>query len=110
MREGHAPRAARWAILIWIGVAFAVWNGFFDILVTRGEKQYLLAQARHELGLGPRPTLDEVMGRTIRDARTNASIWAGIVLAAGVTTTAMLTRARPRSRLSSDVPTPRSDP
>jgi hypothetical protein len=77
-------RALGWFLLFWLGVSFAVWNGFFDILVTRGEKQYFLSQARHELGLGPRTTVHEVMTRTIHDAVRIASIWALIVFASGV--------------------------
>jgi dUTP pyrophosphatase len=65
-----------------IGVIL-VWNGFFDILVTRGEKQYLLSQARYELGLGPRVTMDEIMTQTVADARRIATLWAAIVFAAG---------------------------
>lgn len=76
-------RRVRWALLFWLLVAFLVWNGFFDILVTRGEKQYLLSQARYELGVGRRVTMDEVMTRTVVDARRVATIWAAIVLAAG---------------------------
>jgi hypothetical protein len=93
-----ALRAHRRAILFWLGIAFFVWNGFFDILITRGEKFYLLSQARHELGLGPRLTIDEVMSRTIADAARVASIWAGIVFAAGIGTIGLLTGFRQARR------------
>jgi hypothetical protein len=77
----------------WALVSFVVWNGFFDILVTRGEKQYLLSQARHELGVGPRTTIDEVMTRTIHDAVRVASLWALFVFVAGLGVTAVAVRA-----------------
>jgi hypothetical protein len=78
------PRWLAFATGFWLAVAFLVWNGFFDILVTRGEKQYLLNQARHEIGLGPATTMDEVMSETIRDAAVKATIWGVIVFASGV--------------------------
>jgi hypothetical protein len=83
--------------LFWLVVSFVIWNGFFDILITRGEKQYLLSQARAELGLEPPRTIDEVMGRTIADARRVASIWAILVFVSGITSTLVAGR-RPKSR------------
>ena len=38
------------AYLLCLTTAFLVWNGIFGLLVSRGEKQYLLDQARHERG------------------------------------------------------------
>jgi hypothetical protein len=77
------------AVAGWLLVSFCVWNGFFDILVSRGEKQYLLAQARHELGAGPKVTMDEVMSRTIHDGVRTASLWAAFVFAGGLGVTAL---------------------
>jgi hypothetical protein len=79
--------------LFWLFVSFVVWNGFFDILVTRGEKQYFLAQARHELGLAPRPTIHAIMSRTIHDAVRTAAIWAALVFVAGVGSTLVVLRS-----------------
>jgi hypothetical protein len=92
-----ASRLLRRATLFWLAVAFVVWNGFFDILVTRGEKAYLLAQARQELGLAPRVTIDEIMTRTIWDAVLVASAWAAIVLVAGVASTWVVARRLTRT-------------
>lgn len=86
------------AVVFWLLVSAAVWNGFFDILVTRGEKQYFLSQARYELGLGPRTTIHEVMSRTIRDAVRVASIWALVVFAAGLGSVVVVGRAGHRTR------------
>lgn len=85
------PSVRRRAVVVagWLFVSFVVWNGFFDILVTRGEKQYLLTQARHELGVGPKVTIDEIMTRTIHDAVRVASLWAAFVFAAGLGVTAL---------------------
>jgi hypothetical protein len=87
-------RRARWVLVGWLGVAFVVWNGFFDLLVSRGEKQYLLAQARYELGTGSRATMHEVMSRTIGDAVPVATLWSAFVWFAGAGTTLLLTRSR----------------
>jgi hypothetical protein len=95
MKRAGASRRMQRTLLIWFGVSFAVWNGFFDILITRGEQYYLLSQARHELGIGPKPTIDEVMSRTIRGAARVATIWAVIVFVAGVAITAAAARGDP---------------
>lgn len=92
MRRPRPSRRLAWAIVIWVSLAVAVWNGFFDMLVVRGEQAYLLSQARHELGAGPRRTIDEVMSDAIRYARVVASIWALVVLAAGAGTVLLLNR------------------
>jgi hypothetical protein len=78
------PRWLRFALAFWLVLAFVIWNGFFDVFVSRGEKQYLLGQARHELGIGPEVTMDEVMTTTIRDAVRKSSIWGVVILLAGV--------------------------
>lgn len=88
MTERPAFRRRSIAVAGWLLVSFVVWNGFFDILVTRGEKQYLLTQARHELGVGPRVTIDEIMTRTIHDAVRVASLWALFVFVTGLGVTA----------------------
>jgi hypothetical protein len=89
-------RALATAAAVWGAAAFAVWNGFFDVLVTRGEKQYLLDQARHDAGLGPPAAMDAVMRETIRDAAFKASLWALVVLAAGLLGSWLVWRAARR--------------
>jgi hypothetical protein len=78
------PRWLRFAVPFWLAAAFVVWNGFFDILVTRGEKQYLLGQARHEAGAGPAVSVDTIMTETIHDAALKASLWALVIVVAGL--------------------------
>lgn len=91
-------RRLAWAVAIWAGLAVVVWNGFFDMLVVRGEQEYLLSQARYELGIGPRRTIDEVMTESIRYARLVASIWAAVVLAAGLGTIVLVKGQWPRAK------------
>lgn len=78
------PRWLAFATAFWLAVAVLVWNGFFDVFVTRGEKQYLLDQARHEAGVGPAPSMDGIMSATIRDAAVKAGLWGVIVFACGL--------------------------
>jgi hypothetical protein len=91
-------RRLRLALGFWLAVAGVVWNGFFDILVTRGEKQYLLVQARHELGAGPPASMDDVMSVTIHDAARTATVWALLVFAAGAGCTVYVRRVTTPSR------------
>ena len=60
-----------------------MWNGIFGLLVSRGEKQYLLDQARHELRLGPEASLPERMRGTIRNGVVEATRWAVVVFVLG---------------------------
>lgn len=80
------PRAQRWLMVLWIGLAAAVWLGMFDVLISRGVKEYLYRTAEHELNRGPEVTMPEIMGGTIRDAVVDSSIWALLVGGAGLVT------------------------
>ncbi|MBI2221933.1 MAG: hypothetical protein HYU53_12090 [Acidobacteria bacterium] len=100
---GKSPQASRlwrpafrlWPWLgVWLLVSAVVWNGVFDILVTRGVKEYLYRQADHELGRGPRVTMHEIMDQTVRDAAVTASLWALLVGGAGAVTVLRLSRPR----------------
>lgn len=68
---------------MWVVMAVAVWNGFYDLLITRGAKEYLMRSAEARLGEGPVPSMAVIMAQTSHDAAITASIWAGVVLAAG---------------------------
>jgi hypothetical protein len=80
-----ARRARLVAYGICLFAAFLVWNGIFGLLVSRGEKQYLLDQARHELHRGPEASLPDRMRTTVRGGVNEATRWAVVVfvLAAG---------------------------
>jgi hypothetical protein len=74
--------------------AFLVWNGIFGLLVSRGEKQYLLDQSRHELGLGPEASLPRRMRDTVDDGIGEATRWAVVVFALGAASVWIATRRR----------------
>ena len=80
------------AAVLWMVVAGAVWNGFFDLYVSRGAREYLQLRAEFELGRGPAPAMAEVMARASRDGVWGASMWAIFVLAAGWATIALAPR------------------
>jgi hypothetical protein len=80
-------------LIVWIGIGVVVWNGFFDLLMTRGVKEYLYRQAEHELGRGKPVTMREIMNETRADAAVKASIWAVLVAGAGVLTVILCTRS-----------------
>jgi hypothetical protein len=63
-------------VLLVVFASVIVWNGMFDILVTRGVKEYLYRTADHELGRGDAVTMGEIMGQTVSDAVMTASGWA----------------------------------
>ena len=77
---------SRWFTVAWIVLAAAVWLGMFDVLVSRGVKEYLYRHAEHELGRGPEVTMPEIMGQTIRDAVIDSSAWALLVGGAALLT------------------------
>jgi hypothetical protein len=77
---------------LWLVVGIAVWNGFFDLYVSRGAREYLQRQAEFELGREPQPSMSDVMNRAKRDGLIAASIWATVVVAGGWTTLAIARR------------------
>lgn len=69
--------------VLWLVLGVAVWNGFFDLYVSRGAREYLQLRAEYELGRGPEPVMTVVMARSQRDGLVMASVWSGLVVAAG---------------------------
>jgi hypothetical protein len=83
-------RARRWAIALWVAMAIVVWNGLYDLRITLGVRDYLMKQALHDAGRGPAVTIADAMRDTRKDAVLVASLWASIILAAGVGTVRLL--------------------
>jgi hypothetical protein len=74
---------AGWLAAAWVVVAGAVWCGFYDILISRGTKDYFILEAAARAGEGPAPSLAAIMAET-RDAAFVTSTWFGaLVLVAG---------------------------
>jgi hypothetical protein len=81
---------------LWLIVGIALWNGVFDLYIGRGVREYLQLRAESELGLGPEPDMAVVMARSQRVGAWAASIWAGLVVAAGWATIVLVRRATRR--------------
>jgi hypothetical protein len=87
---------------LWLGIGVIVWNGIFDLLVTRGVKEYLFREAAHELGRGEQFTLREIMNQTVSDAALAASGWAIAIAGAGLITVVLCTRSYTTGTTSPD--------
>ena len=90
-------RARRLAIALWVLMAIVVWNGLYDLRITLGVRDYLMKQALHDAGRGPAVTISAAMDDTVRDAVKVASLWAGIILIAGLATVRLLSGQKPES-------------
>ena len=75
--------SARLAAASWLLIGIVVWNGFFDLYVSRGAREYLQLAAEAELGRGPTPSMDHVMAEARHAGATAASLWAVLVTGAG---------------------------
>ena len=82
--------------VLWLALGVAIWNGFFDLYVSRGAREYGQLRVEHELGRGPETDMNEVMARAQRDGIVGASIWASLVVLGGFGTIWVVTRANLR--------------
>ena len=88
--SGVASR--RLAVTLWVVIAVVVWNALYDLRITLGVRDYLLKTALHDAGSGPAVGMSDAMRATVTDAVLVASLWAAIILAAGLGTVRLLTR------------------
>lgn len=86
MPYASVTRRERAAVVLWVILAAIIWNGIYDVLVTRGVKEYLLRRAMHDAGRGPDVQLALMMDLTVRDAAWMATLWASVILLAGLWT------------------------
>jgi hypothetical protein len=77
---------------LWLIVGAVVWNGLFDLYVSRGAREFLQRQAEFELGRGAEPSMATVMADAARDGAWAASWMAAFVVASGWATLAVVTR------------------
>ena len=73
----------RLAVGIWIVVPLVVWNLVYDLLLTRGVKEFMLRAVLHEAGRGPAITMAQVLDRYVYDAIWISTLFASIVALAG---------------------------
>lgn len=79
-------RRGRLAAIIWFAVAVVVWNGLYDLRISLGVREYLLAEALHQAGRGPAVVMASFMASVVRNAVITATLWGTFVLAAGLAT------------------------
>ena len=73
---------------LWLVLGIAIWNGFFDLYVSRGAREYLQKQLEFETGRGPEPSMQAVMAAAQRDGLLMASMWTALVVGGGWATLA----------------------
>jgi hypothetical protein len=76
--------------VLWLVIGIVIFNAFFDLYVSRGAREYLQKRAEYELRGGPEPQMDAVMAQSVRDAWVMSSIWAALVVGAGLATVKIL--------------------
>jgi hypothetical protein len=86
--------AERIGAVIWLIAAVVVWNGIYDLLLTRSVKEYLFRAALHDLGRGPQIPIKSAMDAAVYDAVWIATLWAGMILLAGLVTLRVMRRHR----------------
>ena len=69
--------------VLWLVVGIALWNGIFDLYVSRGAREYLQLRAEADLGIVPPPSMAEVMARAERMGLIAATVWASAIVAGG---------------------------
>ena len=84
----------RGLVLLWCVAGLIVWCGFFDILLTRGEKEYVMRQALHDAGQGPPADMARIMRDTSHDAAVTASLFAVPVVVVGLATIWLMRRGQ----------------
>ena len=85
-------RRERLAAAVWVVIAIVAWNGVYDILMTRGIKDYLLRNALHLAGRGPAVAMTDRMDAAVAEAFWLATLAASVLLLAGLWTIRLLAR------------------
>ena len=73
-------------LILWLALAFVVWNGVYDMRMHDTVQRYLLETALAQAGLGRGVDMRTVMHRGLVDAIAFATAWGLGVLLAGLIT------------------------
>jgi hypothetical protein len=73
-------------LILWLAVAFVVWNGVYDMRMHDTVRGYLVETALAQAGLGRGVDMRTVMHRGLVDAIAFATAWGLGVLLAGLVT------------------------
>lgn len=81
-------------LILWALIGFAVWNGFYDLYVSRGAREYLQMSAEAELGRRETPSMVHVMAAAQSSGARAGSYWATFVVGSGWATIWLARRRR----------------
>jgi hypothetical protein len=88
-------RPQRIAVMLWIVMATVVWNAVYDLTVGQGIKEYLFRNALYQAGRGPHITVASVMDVFVFRAVWVSTIWASVIMLAGLFTIRLFSTRRP---------------
>jgi hypothetical protein len=88
-------RRERIAVCLWVVIAIVVWNGIYDERLARSTQTYLFKQAIHQLGRGPWVDLTTALDVAVRDAAWVSTLWASLLLLAGLATIRLIRSPQP---------------
>ena len=80
---------------LWLILGFLLWNAFFDLYIIDGTQHYLREQAEFQLGLGPEPSMVEIMAEARHRGLVRSTLWAASVVGLGWMTILMAAGRRP---------------
>lgn len=83
---GRLTRIDKRLLILWVALAFVVWNGVYDMRMHDTVRGYLLEATRKEAGLGRGVDMRSYLRRGRVDAIAFSSAWSFGVLLAGVAT------------------------
>jgi hypothetical protein len=85
-------RVERRLLILWLALAFVVWNGVYDMRMHDTVRGYLMETARAEAHLGGGVDMRTYLRRGRVDAIAFSTAWAAGVLLAGLVTMRVLSR------------------
>ncbi len=68
---------------LWLVAGVVVWNGFYDLYVWRGAREYGQLRVVRERDHAPEPDMMAIMARAKHDGAWASSTWAAGVVIAG---------------------------
>jgi hypothetical protein len=78
--------STRVLVVAWCVIGIVLWSALFDWWMHGAAREYLIQAATHELGRGPEPVLADLMAEARRGGIARATLWSGLVTAAGLAT------------------------
>ena len=84
-------------VVAWLVLGGALWNGIFDLYVSRGAREYLQLRAEFDAGVGPEPEVGQAMAVARRDGVVFATGWTAAVVGLGLVTLGHRGSARRRT-------------